>query len=177
MQHNNSIKTTLYIVTNENKIRIYKITQKYPILMNYQLNAGSAGIIDAGISLQLLVNRMVSSLTDISIRNRISVVNEVSGGIQVVADKIKIVAIIEELLTTVIANARNSKIYVTADRFRDSVILNIQDQNNNNGYALEFSVMTIESEINEAGGSLTIDGKQKKVATISFSFQNYAAAS
>ena len=145
--------------------------------MNYQLNAGSAGIIDAGISLQLLVNRMVSSLTDISIRNRISVVNEVSGGIQVVADKIKIVAIIEELLTTVIANARNSKIYVTADRFRDSVILNIQDQNNNNGYALEFSVMTIESEINEAGGSLTIDGKQKKVATISFSFQNYAAAS
>lgn len=145
--------------------------------MNYQLNAGSAGIINAGISLQLLVNRKVGNLTDIALRNRISVVNEVSPDIQVVADKTKIAAIIEELLTTVIANARDSKIYVTADRFRDIVILNIQDQNNNNGYALEFSIRAIEPEINEAGGSLTIDGKQKKVATISFSFQNYAAAS
>jgi len=36
--------------------------------------------------------------------------------------------------------------------------------------------MSIESQINETGGSLSIDGKQKKVATISYSFPNFAAA-
>ena len=145
--------------------------------MNYQLNAGSAGIFDAGISLQLLVNRLVSSSMDTALRNKISIVNEVPRDINLIADKTKIVPIIDELLTTVLANARNSKIYITADMFRDIVILNIQDQNNNNGYALAFSIMSIESEVNEAGGSLSIDGKQKKIATISFSFPNYAVAS
>ena len=145
--------------------------------MNYQLNAGSPGVFDTGISLQLLVNRLVSSSQGMAFRNKSTVVNEVPCDIHVVADKSKVVPIIEELLTTVVANARNSQIYISADRYKDIIILNIQDRNNYNGYALAFSIMTIESQINEAGGSLTIDGKQKKIATVSFSFPNYAVAS
>ena len=145
--------------------------------MNYQLNAGSPGVFDTGISLQLLVNRLVSSSQGMAFHNKSTVVNEVPCDIHVVADKSKVVPIIEELLTTVVANARNSQIYISADRYKDIIILNIQDRNNYNGYALAFSIMTIESQINEAGGSLTIDGKQKKIATVSFSFPNYAVAS
>jgi glucose-6-phosphate-specific signal transduction histidine kinase len=145
--------------------------------MNYQLNAGSPGVFDTGISLQLLVNRLVSSSQGMAFRNKSTVVNEVPRDIHVVADKSKVVPIIEELLTTVVTNARNSQIHISADRYKDIVILNIQDRNNYNGYALAFSIMSIESQINEAGGSLIIDGKQKKIATISFSFPNYAVAS
>jgi heptaprenylglyceryl phosphate synthase len=145
--------------------------------MNDQLNVGSTGIFNAGISLQLLVDRLVSSSQGIAFRNKINVVNDVSRDIHMIADKRKLVPIIDELLTTVVANGRNSKVHISADRFKDIIILNIQDRNNYNGYALAFSIMSIESQINEAGGSLTIDGKQKKIATISFSFPNYAVAS
>ena len=145
--------------------------------MNFQLNAGSPGIFAAGISLQLLVDRLVSSSQGIAFRNKINVVNEVPRDIQMIADKTKVVPIIDELLTTVVANGRNSQVHISADRYKDIIILNIQDRNNYNGYALAFSIMSIESQVNEAGGSLTIDGKQKKIATVSFSFPNYAVAS
>jgi heptaprenylglyceryl phosphate synthase len=145
--------------------------------MNHQLNAGSPGIFDTGISLQLLVNRLVGSSQGMAFHNKITVVNEVPRDIHVVADNSKVVPIIDELLTTVVANARNSQIYISADRYKDIIILNIQDRNNYNGYALAFSIMSIESQVNETGGSLTIDGKQKKIATVSFSFPNYGVAS
>ena len=145
--------------------------------MNYQLNAGFPGVFDTGTSLQLLVNRLVSSSQGIAFRNKITVVHEVPRDILMIADKTKVIPIIDELLTTFVANGRNSQIHISADRYRDIIILNIQDRNNYNGYALAFSIMSIESQINETGGSLTIDGKQKKIATVSFSFPNYAVAS
>jgi heptaprenylglyceryl phosphate synthase len=143
--------------------------------MNYQLGTGYNGTFDAGISLQLLVNRMVSSSIDTATRNKTNVVNDVSRDIQLMADKSKVVPLIDELLATVVANSRNSEIHVNADCYRDIVILNIQDRNNNNGYALDFSIMSLESQVRAAGGSLSIDGKQKRVATVSFSFPNLAA--
>jgi hypothetical protein len=54
------------------------------------------------------------------------------------------------------------------------MILNIQDRNNNNGYALDFSIMSIKQQANEIGGSLSIEGKQQRVATVSFSFPNHS---
>lgn len=102
--------------------------------------------------------------------NKVVVVNEVPGDLIITADENKVVPVIDELLTTVVSNGKNSSVYISADRYRDIVILHIQDRNNNNGYALEFSIMSVEPQAAEAGGSITMDGKQKKVATISFSF-------
>ncbi len=140
--------------------------------MENQLNAGPAGIFEGGISLQLLVNRLVSGSKDTAIRNKTSIINEVPRNIQMLVDETKVVPVIDELLNTVIANARNSEIHISADRFRDIVILNIQDRNNYNGYALAFSIMSMEAQVAEAGGTLVIIGKQEKVATVSFSFPN-----
>lgn len=141
--------------------------------MNYQLNAGSSGAFGAGISLQLLVNRLVSSLPKSFLHNKISIVNEVPRNLQMVADEKKVTPVICELLTTVVANANNSHIHISADRYMDILTLNIQDRNNNNGYALDFSIMSIQQQANEIGGSLSIEGKQQRVATISFSFPNH----
>ncbi len=141
-----------------------------PTLMNYQLNAG----FDTGISLQLLVNRLVSSLPGTFVNNKISIVNDVPRNLQMIADENKVTPVICELLTTVVANARNSEIHISAERYRDIMILNIQDRNNNNGYALDFSIMSIKQQANEIGGSLSIEGKQQRVATVSFSFPNHS---
>ena len=140
--------------------------------MQSQLNAAVPGF-DNGLSLQQLVNRLVSSSKEMALRNNVTVVNEVPGDFRITADKNKVVPVIEELLTTVVLNGKNSRVHVSADRYGDIVILNIQDRNNNNGYALAFSIMSVAPQAEEAGGSITIDGKQQRVATISFSFPNY----
>ena len=145
--------------------------------MNNQLNSGFVGAFDAGISLQLLVNRLVSSSLVTALRNKISVVNEVPVDLKIFADETKVVPVIFELLTTVVANARNSEICISADRYRDIVILNIQDRNNYNGYALAFSIQSIEPRAAMAGGYISIKGPQQRVATISFSFPNHVVAS
>ena len=144
-----------------------------PIRMINQFNHfPAAGITDAGISLQQLVNRLVSSSQDSALRNKTSIVNEVPRNIQVIVDETKVVPVIDELLATVVDNSCNGNIHISADRYRDVIILNIQERNNNNGYALAYSIMSIESQVTEAGGTLIIQGKQERVATISFSFPN-----
>jgi len=145
--------------------------------MNNQLNKGSTGAFNAGMSLQLLVNRLVSSSLATALRNKVSFVNEVPRDLNMFADESKVIPVIFELLTTVVANARNSQIYISADRYRDILILNIQDRNNNNGYALAFSIQSIEPRASMIGGHISIDGPQQRVATISFSFPNHAAVS
>jgi hypothetical protein len=138
--------------------------------MKSQLNVVVPGVFNNGLSLQQLVNRLVSSSKEMALLNKVVVVNEVPGDLIITADENKVVPVIDELLTAVVANGKNSSVYVSADRYRDIIILNIQDRNNNNGYALDFSIMSMEPQATEAGGSITIEGKQKKVATISFSF-------
>lgn len=138
--------------------------------MKNQLSAAVPGVFNNGLSLQQLVNRFVSSSQEMAFRNKVFVVNELPGDLIITADENKVVPVIDELLTTVVLNGKNTNIHVSADRYIDIVILNIQDRNNNNGYALAFSIMSVEQQAAAAGGSLSIDGKQKKVATISFSF-------
>ena len=147
-------------------------TIQSPNLM--KLNAVRTGDFDAGTSLQLLVNRLVSSLPDNFTHNKISIVNEVPRNLQMIADEKKVTPVICQLLTTVVANARNSHIHISAERYRDIMILNIQDRNNNNGYALDFSIMSMKQQADEIGGSLSIEGKQQRVATVSFSFPNHS---
>ena len=141
--------------------------------MKNQLSAAVPGVFNNGLSLQQLVNRFVSSSQEMAFRNNVIVVNEVPGDLIITADENKVTPVIDELLTAVVLNAKNSSIHVSADRYSDIVILNIQDRNNNNGYALAFSIMSVKQQATAAGGSLSIDGKQKKVTTISFSFPIY----
>jgi hypothetical protein len=136
-------------------------------------NSGASHI---GISFQKLIDLLISRVQVTAFVNKTIVLNHVSSDIPMIAEETKVLPVIEELLATVVNNARNSHIHVSADRFRDIVTLNIQDQNNNNGYALDFSIMSIEPQAAGVGGSLSIAGKQQKIATISFSFPNYAGA-
>ena len=73
-------------------------------------------------------------------------------------------------MTAIASNGRDTCISVTAERFTDIIILNFEDQNNYNGYALSFSLMAIEQHTMFAGGDISIDGAQKRVATVSFCF-------
>lgn len=139
-------------------------------IMNRQFTDDNTSSQLPGISLQQLVNQLLGNSMATAFRNKSLVINEVPREIIVNNGKITIAAVIRDLLATVISNSSNGQIYITAERFRDIITLQVQERNNYNGYALTSSLGLIEAEAVLAGGNLTINGAQKKVITISFSF-------
>lgn len=122
------------------------------------------------ISLQLLLNNLLNNLPETIALNKIIIDNAVSSEFKMQIDQNQVVTVIDELLTTVVTNARNTRISITAEKFIDIVTLSFKDCNNYNGYALSFSLMAIEQQARFIGGDITIQGAQKRVATVSFSF-------
>ena len=127
-------------------------------------------------SLQQLVSNLVNSFLSTASQNNTQLVNEVRKEIALGATPIKAIEVIRELLETVIANSSNGEIHITAERLGSTILLQIQERNNNNGYALAYSIGTIEPTALSAGGHISINGPQKRVATISFSFPDQLVA-
>lgn len=122
------------------------------------------------VSLQLLLDSLVDNLPETIFSNKISVKNNVGAEFKMNADREKIVPVIDEVLNTVVSNARNTSISITAERYSDIVILNFEDPNNYNGYALQFSLLSVGQSARHVGGDINIYGAQKREATVSFSF-------
>ena len=128
------------------------------------------------VSLKQLMNVLVSNSLAAAVHNKSSVLNEVASEITIDGSNQKLIRLITELLDAVVTNSRNGEIHISADRYRDVVVLSIQERNNYNGYALSYSVSSIEREAFAVGGHISIRGPQQKVATVSFSFPVPAAA-
>jgi len=129
---------------------------------------------DRGLSLQQLVNQLLASSMPTAFHSKTLVINEVSRAMELSKDRAGIAPVIRDLLSTVIVNARNGQIYISADRFRDITTLYIQERNNYNGYALGYSVRTLEQEAAEHDANISIKGEQQRVVTVSISFPNKA---
>ena len=124
----------------------------------------------ASKTLKQLVDRLVSdSLTDTRNDNN-RIVNEMPENMCILVDGSKEGTVISELLATVVTNAKNGDIRISADQFRDVITLEIEDRNNYNGYALASRLQSIEPDANRLGGFLSIRGAQELVARVSFSF-------
>lgn len=130
----------------------------------------------AQLSLQQLINNLVRSSLPVANRNNTQLVNDIRQEIALGTSTQSVIAIMTDLLSTVINNSQNGEIHITAERFKDTVLLEIQERNNNNGYALAFSIGAIEPKAASLGGYIKINGPQKRVATISFSFPDQFAA-
>lgn len=148
----------------------------FPGLMN---NAGvNANTADTctGFSLKVLVNHMLGHLTGIINKNTIRVENRVPADFKLYTDQSRVAPVIYEMLATVISNARNTSLSITAEKFIDTITLTVEDGNNYNGYALSFSLMAIEMQARMAGGNLSINGVQKRIASVSLSFPDTSPA-
>ena len=122
-------------------------------------------------SLKSLINLLLRhSLIETMRASDSSVKNEITADIFMVSDENKIGPVIQELLSTIINNSRKGRIHIRAERFRDIIILEIEDQSNYNGYALDYSIRSIEPLARSVGGSISIKGQQQLETTISFSF-------
>ena len=129
--------------------------------------------LNRGLPLRSLVNRLVSDSLAAAIQQKTVIVNEVPASLHIAANESALNSVIGELLATVVANSRKGKININAARFRDLVILDVQDCNNYNGYALAYSIKSIEPMAALLGGSITIKGQQALETTISLSFPTH----
>jgi hypothetical protein len=137
--------------------------------MNQSVRAAKIAV-DPAVSLERIVNNLVQHSLRAAYSHNTHIVNNVKGSLRLAAATNKAIPVMRDLLDTVVTNSLNGDIYITAERYRDVVILEIQERNNNNGYALTYSVGSLTPDASSIGGDITIHGSQKKVITISFSF-------
>lgn len=130
--------------------------------------------ITTGTSLQLLLNEAVSELPALMQVNKVIVENEIPSALVTQADKKAIGPVIGQLLKTVLTNARDTCITITAEKYSDVVSLHVMDRNNNNGYALSFGLLSVSRQARCMGGEIAAKNIQKRVATVSFSFPDNA---
>lgn len=121
-------------------------------------------------SVQRLLNELVNELTFSAGNNRIMVENEVSAELLMESDKSLVLPVIHDLLSTVLSNARNTCISISAEKYRDVLTLHVVDSNNYNGYALSFGLLSVGRHARCIGGDISIKDIHKKVAKISLSF-------
>jgi len=124
------------------------------------------------LSLQTLINKSLICSSNAARKNKTVVINSVQPGIYINPASHRVIPVITELLEAVVVNAKNSEICITAERFREVVILQVQDMHNNNGYALGFSLQAIEKEAMDAGAFIQFKDQQHRIATVSLSFSN-----
>ncbi|HUR66475.1 MAG TPA: hypothetical protein VMZ03_08980 [Chitinophagaceae bacterium] len=128
------------------------------------------------LSLQHLVDSLVNDRLQLAKINRTAVVNEIGKAVSLSKGCESFICLIDEVITTVIANSNRGDIHISAERRDKEVILSIQERNNYNGYALSFSIGTLMEDAFSIGGMLDIKGPQKKITTIYLSLPVTAAA-
>jgi glucose-6-phosphate-specific signal transduction histidine kinase len=128
------------------------------------------GIFSKSIPLNQVVSRMVNSSLSAARHHKMHLVNEVEQGIALGTAMQHAIGIMNEILTTIVANSNNGEIHISTVRYQDIVTLEFQERNNNNGYALAYSIGSMEPVAASMGGHISIKGPQQKVTTISFSF-------
>lgn len=142
--------------------------------MNGQVTATCNSI--APVSLNQLIRLLVENTQELAIQHNTKVVNEVDGHLLLGEGASQLSSVLEELLDAVILNSKEGDIHISADRFKDMVLLHIEERNNYNGYALSFSVGSLEPDAAKIGGHISIEGERKRATKIQFSFPGQFAA-
>lgn len=138
---------------------------------DYHLPAGATS---TGISLQQLINRLVDRSQRRNYQYLSSISNEVPVDFMVIGDENKLSPVIDDILSTIVMNAKNGDIHITAERFNDIATLQIEDRNSYNGYAVASRLHCIEPDARRIGGHIGLQGKNQLVSKISFSFPGYS---
>lgn len=128
------------------------------------------GAFGTAIPLKQLVSNLVNDSLPTANHNNTIVVNEVEQGIALGTNMQHAIGIMGDILTTLVINSSKGDIHITAEKFRDIITLEFQERNNYNGYALAYSIGSIEPVAYSIGGHIFMKGPQKKVTTIYFSF-------
>jgi hypothetical protein len=136
------------------------------------LSDDAAGMGNAGTSLSLIVKQVCLSLMADANCSQTTLTTEISPELQLPQSVKEIEPVICSLLESLVSCAKNGRIHISAERFRDLIVLQFEEHNNYNGYALEYSVQALQPLARRVGADLTMKDQQKLHTTISLSFLN-----
>ena len=122
-------------------------------------------------ALQNLVDRLIKTLLPVAVRNNSSIVNEIPSKLSIGGDENRVASVINGLLRSVINNARESCIHISAkEMYGKMVMLCVKDSNSYDTYAMACSLQDVVPLAQRIGGRLDITNPQQNVTTIAFRF-------
>lgn len=136
----------------------------------------TTGNSEVPVSLNQLIRTLVEKTAPLAVQHSTRIMNEVDRELLLGEGALTLSKILEELIEAVILNSKEGDIHISADRFKDMVLLHIEERNNYNGYALSFSVGSLVPDAARIGGHISMEGERKRAAHIQFSFPGQYAA-
>ena len=121
--------------------------------------------------LQNLVNSVIEKLLPVATRNNSSFVNDIPSRLSIEGDENNLASVISGLLRSVINNARESCIRISAkELYGNIVMLSVKDSNSFNTYAMACSLQDVVPLAEQMGGDLNIINERQNITTISLKF-------
>lgn len=123
-------------------------------------------------TLRQFIYSLVAESLQVAFYQNSRIVNEVNQKLLLHECAPEVLSLVRKVFNTVLINSRNGDIHISTERYRDMIILNIEERNNNNGYALAYSIgsLATDATMAVAGASLAIDGAQKRTTVVSLFF-------
>ena len=122
-------------------------------------------------TLQNVVDCLITKLSPVAMRNNSSIVNDVPAKLNLAGDGNNVTSVIAGLLRSVINNARESCIHISAkELYGKMVMLSVKDSNSYDTYAVACGLQDVVHLAEKMGGHLDIISERQKVTTIAFRF-------
>ena len=122
-------------------------------------------------TLQNVVDSLINKLLPVARRNNSSIVNNVSPKLNLAGDLNSVASVIGGLLRSVISNARESCIQISAkELYGKMVMLSVRDSNSYDTYAVACGLQDVVHLAEKIGGHLDITSERQRVTTIAFCF-------
>lgn len=122
-------------------------------------------------SLRDLVGRVSNNYLSVAAQHKNFIVNDVPFDMGIDYNHSWISSIVNGLFETVVRNARETCIRVTARRYGYVVVLEVKESGNVNGYSMAIGLQEVNTLAEKIGGCLNIS-VQQPMTTVAFSFPN-----
>jgi hypothetical protein len=128
------------------------------------------------ITLGEIANNLSSGFLPLARTNKSVIVNDIPEDLFIDTDFELVASIFAGLLATVVKNAKESYIRLSAKVYGNVVLLHIKDHNNFNYSPVENKVQQLLPLAEKIGGSVSVTSQRNNVATFAFSFPNLPMA-
>ena len=122
-------------------------------------------------ALQSLINQLIIIFLPVAARNNSFIVNDVSPELNSKFDEKAVTSVINGLLHSVIYNAKESCIRISAiEMYGKTILVSVKDSNSFNTYGVACSLQDVVPLAQKIGGQLDITNQRQKVTTVAFRF-------
>jgi len=135
------------------------------------LNTIITGESKTNLSLHELVDEAIKKSANIPVSSKSLIANNVSGDLYIKTNEDIVSSVIQGLLQSMIMNATDGDIHVSAQElFGNTVKVFVRDNNCYNTYAVACNLQNMVPLAEQIGGYLNITNQRQKITTLEFSF-------